>query len=740
MSLPQVPLLPLFPRLSSAFWALSAVFPAVLWAQLPYVETFDAETSAKVLPIQTDNMEIRYVDYSSFSVGTTEHSLPEAPNTPEGSAATRGVLMRCLYTDSGVARIANLLLASAPAPNGSPITFGGNYRLTYDMYLSLSPDTTPSSAGTTEQGVWGVGLTDQVFDFPVGRYHRDALLPEDPSELGLIGTYGWIASDGGYSTEDVALRINEPGGLKTIHNFGNTSPLFTTAFPDATPLAATPCNQWVHVEITCLDGEVSVKYNGVEFFREFSAQLEGYAAVGYEDAFVTSDSFAPDYQFCIIDNVRVEEANTPILGAELGAGFTTVTSADGSSTAEIILSNLSPNPITVTAAEFGGDTTEFSLATALPLTIPAHNSAVLNVLFKPGEDAANGLRATSLTLTLDSPNLPTYLFAPLQAKRSVAPRFQAHYKLDETSGTTLADSSGNNVNAILQVRDPVVYGAEGLASGTSLGLTPANSSTSGNYFTSNIVHSPTFSFSAWIKPNGSGNRSLFNRDPNFSGTDSIYGLVLNNSGQLDFRVRSTSLVVSEEGAIENDEVYHVVLTHLDTDGFGNETADRTRLYINGELVAEVEAFDTLGFDDYPYDASSVVQALHIGSKTAAGFGYSGLLDDIQIYGIELTPEQVRGLYQNPGKNIDELANEPPLPIPAPVVTRASFDAEARQFQLEWTAQAGASYKVKVSTNLIEWTDMTSDPITATGDTASVTDGPLPDSTAAKFYRVEPVAP
>ena len=159
---------------------------------------------------------------------------------------------------------------------------------------------------STEQGVWGVGAGNII---PEGRNTR---------EVNLEGTWGWIANDNGYGTEDTAIWGTDPGdGVhKELADLGDTQLSeevpFNMAF-DA-PIATgapnrAPGNSWVEVDIVVMDGTVSVNFNGVEFFSEESTTTDGFALLGYEDPFSSSSTVieAREGLFGLFDNFVVKE-------------------------------------------------------------------------------------------------------------------------------------------------------------------------------------------------------------------------------------------------------------------------------------------------------------------------------------------------------------------------------------------------------------------------------------------------
>jgi len=352
---------------------------------------------------------------------------------------------------------------------------------------------------------------------------------------------------------------------------------------------------------------------------------------------------------------------------------------------------------------------------------------VLSVAFNP-ENLPNGVRSATMTLTTSDPAAPAYVFSPIMGRRSRPALFQAHHPLDETAGTTLTDISGQNAAGALQVREPVQFGQPPLVtSGTSLGLLPANSSIIGNYITSPVVHFPSFTFSGWFKPEAStANRTLFNRDPDFAGGDKIYGLVLTPAGNLRLRIRNTIIIESGDGVIADGTAYHIVVTHKDNDGFGNDTATRTRLYVNGVLLVEKSGADTKGFDDYPFSAP--VTQLHIGSRTAAGSGYRGLIDDLQLYSYEIPDWQVLRLFSNAGRNLDQ------LPEYRFEITRANYNAAQRRMDLEWTSHPNRIYAISTSSDLVRWDDLT-DSHPSGGELTTYSELSIDPAATRRFYRI-----
>jgi len=621
-----------------------------------YSEGFDSQITAKIEANLGSGVFVEYVNYGDMLVGSTSHSIPEEPRQVAGSIPTAGVLLRANYdVPLGNDRHGNLV--ALDDAGGSRLAFTDNYRLKFDFYLRLSPSVTlnanglPTETGTTEQMLWGVGYAASL---PVARNWR--------SSRGT-GMWGWLATEGGHAAGnggDASLFSGTTlaGGrnMDLVSAPGDVSTYFGPAFgADASPVPNCPANQWVEATITVRAGQVTVEYMAVgrtltKFFENVSGPVAGGVMVGYEDSF-NSNSFAPDNQWMLLDNMVVEDLAPPTMVVVPVTAFRTYTGTPVTGSYSITNSRAAGD-LTISAVSFTGTgAPSFSLATPLPLVVAPGATVPLDIVFSPA--APNGIKTTSITITSDDPQTPSYVIGDVRVRRSVGSFLEAHYKLDDAAGPALVDASGNGANAALQVREPVSFLRPSLLgaadTGFAMGFLPAQTSTSGNYFTSSVVHTPTFSISLWMKPAAAGAlRTLFQRDyDSLSPYDKIYGLLLTSTGTLKYRVRSTDIMESDPLAPLADEaVWHVVLTHLDDDGFGNETAIRSRIYVNGLLAVEKTGVETKGFDDYPLNP--VVGSMHVATRTIAGHGYAGDLDDVQVYGVELSREQVWELYKRPG--------------------------------------------------------------------------------------------
>lgn len=392
-----------------------------------------------------------------------------------------------------------------------------------------------------------------------------------------------------------------------------------------------------------------------------------------------------------------------------------VSAVGGTGTGLLTFTNNGTSATTVLSPVISGtDAALFSVTGTFPLVIPPGDAVTLPIVFTP--TGAKGLKTATLDFATDDAGVPT-LSVVVQARYAFGPPLLAHYKMDDTAGTTLVDFTAASPAAALQIREaPFGFAQPSLlpgGAGTSVRLTPADSSTTGNFAISGAAHLPNVSYSLWIKPEAkAGNRRILNRSSLFTLTGTIYSLYLTPTGQLNFEVNSTLAAQSADGAIPDDTIHHIGVTHSDVDGFGNVTATRTRLYIDGAMVGEsVEPVS--GFTDY--NLNTTAEGLYIGSATSAGQGYVGLIDDLQIYSEELTPDQMSGLFTQPGKNAYELTPSDYR------ITSVQYDPGTGSVTLSWNSTPGAVYSVQESTTTSGFTDVANQTgITATGVSTSVT--------------------
>ncbi len=271
------------------------------------LDDLTAWTVANQADAQSAVSDYSAVDLNAlFGVGTgTVVNIPEAPNMVAGSGATTGAIF-VANTSAGAGSAANLI--GAVAGDNADLNLP-EYQVQFDMWLNVA---VPIPGGGTEQGLWGVGRTTTA---ALGRNNRAA----DGD-----GTWGWIATENGYGTEDTAVFE----GTTELADLGDTQAgedaPFNAAFTTNFGVNNAPGNSWVTVTLAVdnANGTVGVWYNGVEFFNVATAATAGDVMLGYEDPF-GSISAGPDFQFGVIDNVIIDDQITipePATAALLGLG------------------------------------------------------------------------------------------------------------------------------------------------------------------------------------------------------------------------------------------------------------------------------------------------------------------------------------------------------------------------------------------------------------------------------------
>jgi hypothetical protein len=195
-----------------------------------------------------------------------------------------------------------------------------------------------------------------------------------------------------------------------------------------------------------------------------------------------------------------------------------------------------------------------------------------------------------------------------------------HWKLDENSGTTSVDASGNGNTVTLQ-------GGTSWVSGRYANAVELDGVD--NYLsTSTSIFNPTvFTLCLWFKTTStSGGRLIgFGNKMTGASTDYDRDLTINATGTVSFRCYPGSEKKITSVATFNDGEWHHVAASLSSLGM--------RLFVDGQFVASDSSVTSaegyngywkIGYSNTPY--------------------YQGTLDDIRVYGTGLSAEDVASLY------------------------------------------------------------------------------------------------
>ena len=252
-----------------------------------------------------------------------------------------------------------------------------------------------------------------------------------------------------------------------------------------------------------------------------------------------------------------------------------------------------------------------------------------------------------------------------------------YWRLDETSGTSAADSSGNgNTGTYL---NGVTLGDPGApVNGTHTSATFDGSTGQISVSDSPSLDPAQLSVEAWVKPDPSSNGYGFVLSKTTNWNDG-YGLFQYGAGNITFFVNqysSTSTIV--QGTITTGQWSYVVGT------YGGATL---RLYINGVLTSSLA---------YSAPIVNSAQPLLIG-VAPGGYYWKGSLDEVAVYDKALSPDQIQAHYNALAYatvDIDLMR----AGNPTPVLNIASHVSNNGTFQWKIPAMQalGDDYQIRVS--------------------------------------------
>jgi len=201
----------------------------------------------------------------------------------------------------------------------------------------------------------------------------------------------------------------------------------------------------------------------------------------------------------------------------------------------------------------------------------------------------------------------------------------AYWTMDETSGVVAADSSANGLDAVFTGSPTWTTGKRGGAislSGTGqFGRVPDSPL---------LDNTANLSITAWVRPsNLNGSTARFIISKRTASNNLAYSVFFWTSNKLYVDIDNTNNRFSSNTVFQNNQWYHIAVTF---DGAA-PLASRAKLYVNGVLDKSATETST-SIPDYASD-------LWIGQQNAGVTAqYGGLLDEIQIYRLTLTPAEV----------------------------------------------------------------------------------------------------
>jgi chitodextrinase len=226
-----------------------------------------------------------------------------------------------------------------------------------------------------------------------------------------------------------------------------------------------------------------------------------------------------------------------------------------------------------------------------------------------------------------------------------------YLRLDEPSGTAVADASNNGATA--QAIGSVTRGTAGaLPAGT------ASSFASGGYVTSDVSSpSPsTYSVEAWFSTTSTTGGKIIGFGNNRTGNSGSYDkhIYLTNDGRLVFGVYTGGFQTIVSGPGLNNGVWHHVV--------GTQGPDGMKLYVDDNLVGTNGTTSNQSYTGYWRLGGDNLGAWP--NRPATDY-LTGSIDDAAVYSTVLSPAQVETHYLASGRVPNDTTN-PTVSVTSPV--------------------------------------------------------------------------
>jgi hypothetical protein len=211
----------------------------------------------------------------------------------------------------------------------------------------------------------------------------------------------------------------------------------------------------------------------------------------------------------------------------------------------------------------------------------------------------------------------------------------AHWKMDETTGNTAADSSGNSRDTATGTVDSWVTGSAGNAASLPRLQLDATDSEALRQANGSVT------VSAWVNTYATTGDNQYSGIVGYEGTggdEEPYGFKMNQNDELQWGVSKTFVGFNDFHADESNGTWTHIVGTFDT------TTGVSTLYINGAQQGT---------------ANPGVNAIGSSSRTFSfgryedkpGFDFDGSIDDVQVYDTALSSSDVSSLFANPGLNL-----------------------------------------------------------------------------------------
>lgn len=232
-------------------------------------------------------------------------------------------------------------------------------------------------------------------------------------------------------------------------------------------------------------------------------------------------------------------------------------------------------------------------------------------------ECSSGVLAEGLDLTFQVPPCP-------DGGGQCQTGLLGYWTFDEGSGSTAYDSSGNmNTGAVVDAGGFPITWVNGMFNGAlffdSQTAVIVSNSPSLNPFSAITI-------SAWVNVGGSGGGNTTLQILEKGATENQYGLFSTSPGQLEFLLPGVSNGVLITTAPSSGSWHHVA---------GTYNGSSMILYIDGQIAAQQPASGVL---------ATTSDSLIIGNNPAETNGFTGVMDDVRVYGSALTAAEITQLY------------------------------------------------------------------------------------------------
>lgn len=277
-------------------------------------------------------------------------------------------------------------------------------------------------------------------------------------------------------------------------------------------------------------------------------------------------------------------------------------------------------------------------------------------------------RTATGTATATATRTPTPTSTPT-ATATVSSGLVAHWKLDEASGTTASDSSGNNNNGTLQ-------NSPAWVSGHTNGALSLNGST--QYVSvpdaNSLDLSSSYTLSAWIKPQAlSGYETVLIKESSTAGGCGYWLQTVGTEISAGFNPGTGCKEHETSGAgLQTGQWYHLAAVF-------DDSGNTFKIYLNGVLKNSGNQTETTA--PAPNGLTLLL------GRTSSGEYWSGALDEVRVFNRALSSAEIQTLYD-------------PVPDTAPPSVPANLSAAAVSaflVNLSWSQSTDdrgvAGYKV-----------------------------------------------